>query len=105
MRKMRIFQPGSYINVDFGNKKVMIIELSDELQESGMPKQNVEVKTFSGGDALRSEIEAFILHVTERSKPAVSGVEGRRALDVALQVIEQIKEHQQLPLFKELIQP
>ncbi len=26
VRKMRIFQPGSYINVDFANKKIMTIE-------------------------------------------------------------------------------
>ena len=105
MRKMRIFQPGSYINVDFGNKKVMIIELADELQESGMPRQKIDVKEFSGGDALRSEIESFIHHIKKRSKPVVSGLEGRRALDVALQVIKQIKEHQKLALFKELKQP
>ncbi len=58
---MRIFQPGSYINVDFANKKVMTIELQDELMESGMPKQHVEVNAFTDGDALRSEIEHFIV--------------------------------------------
>ncbi|PHR26928.1 MAG: UDP-N-acetyl-D-glucosamine dehydrogenase [Desulfotalea sp.] len=99
-RKMRIYQPGSYINVDFGNKKVMTIQLSDELLESGMPKQVVDIKSFPNSDALLAEIQAFIGHVKDRSKPAVSGVEGRRALEVALQVMEQIKEHQQLDLFK-----
>lgn len=101
IRKMRIFQPGSYINVDFGNKKVMTIQLSDELREGGMPKQVVEVKTFNNADALMSEIVSFVDHVEKRSKPAVSGVEGRRALDVALQVMEQIKEHQKLELFQQ----
>ena len=37
IRKMRIFQPGSYINVDFANKKVMTIHLTDEILASGMP--------------------------------------------------------------------
>ncbi|MGW8195572.1 MAG: Gfo/Idh/MocA family protein [Desulforhopalus sp.] len=103
VRKMRIFQPGSYINVDFGNKKVMTIRLTEELQTSGMPKQVVDLRTFTGGDALMSEIKSFVAHVKDRSRPAVSGVEGRRALDVALQVMAQIKEHQQLDLFKELL--
>lgn len=103
VRQMRIFQPGSYINVDFGNKKVMTIELSEELRESGMPKQVVDLRTFEGGDALMSEITSFVGHVKERSKPAVSGVEGRRALDVALQVMAQIKEHQNLDLFKQIL--
>ncbi|TKB27394.1 Gfo/Idh/MocA family oxidoreductase [Desulfopila sp. IMCC35006] len=104
VRKMRIFQPGSYINVDFGNKSVMTIQLSEDLREdSGMPKQAVEMRTFADGDALLSEVTSFVQHVRERTKPAVSGYEGRRALAVALQVMEQIKEHQKLDLFKNLL--
>lgn len=103
VRKMRIFQPGSYINVDFGNKRVMTIQLSDELRENGMPKQVVELRTFADGDALRSEITSFVQHVRERTRPACSGAEGRRALDVALQVMAQIKEHQNLDLFKKIL--
>ena len=102
-RKMRIFQPGSYVTVDFGNKKIMTIKLSKELLESGMPKQEVELKSFQDGDALLAEIQAFIGHVRYRSKPAVSGVEGRRALEVALQVMKQIKEHQKHDLFKDYL--
>jgi predicted dehydrogenase len=105
VRKMRIFQPGSYINVDFGNKKVMTIQLSEELLDSGMPKQMVELRSFADGDALRSEITSFVQHVRDRTKPAVSGVEGQRALAVALQVMDQIKEHQKLDLFKNFIHP
>jgi predicted dehydrogenase len=105
VRNMRIFQPGSYINVDFGNKKVMTIQLSEELRESGMPKQVVELRTFADGDALLSEITSFVEHVRLRSKPAVSGVEGRRALAVALQVMDQIKEHQKLDLFQNFLHP
>jgi predicted dehydrogenase len=100
LRKMRIFQPGSYINVDFANKRVMTIQLSDELRDSGMPKQEVKLQTFSDGDALKSEIISFVEHVRQRTMPAVSGTEGRRALAVALQVMEQIKELQGLELFK-----
>lgn len=101
IRNMRIFQPGSYINVDFANKKVMTIQLEDELMESGMPKQNIEMATFADGDALLSEIRQFIEHVRARTQPAVSGREGRRALAIALEVMDQIKEHQQMDVFKE----
>lgn len=104
-RKMRIFQPGSYITVDFGNKKVTTIKLSDQLMASGMPKPNIETRAFTDSDALRAEIVSFVQHVKDRTKPAVSGDEGRRALAIALQVIEQIKKHQQLDLFKDLVSP
>lgn len=100
IRKMRIFQPGSYITVDFGNKRIMTITLSKELRENGMPKQEVVLQKFTDGDALKSEIISFVGHVQARTQPAVSGREGRRALEVALQVITQNRELQQLDLFR-----
>ena len=103
IRKMRIFQPGSYINVDFASKKVMTIHLTDEILASGMPKQEVTVETFANHDALKSEIEHFLDNVRNRTQPSVSGHEGRRALDVALRVISQINEHQKLDAFKQIL--
>ena len=103
IRKMRIFQPGSYINVDFASKKVMTIHLTDEILASGMPKQEVTVETFANHDALKSEIEHFLDNVRNRTQPLVSGYEGRRALDVALQVISQINDHQKLDAFKQIL--
>lgn len=102
VRKMRIFQPGSYINVDFANKKIMTIQLRDELLDSGMPKQNIAVESFAGQDALFDEIVHFIDHVRVRTKPDVSGVEGRNALEVVLRVIDQINEHQNLELYQQI---
>jgi predicted dehydrogenase len=103
IRKMRIFQPGSYITVDFGNRRIMTITLSRELRENGMPKQEVVLKKFTDGDALKSEIISFVGHVQARTQPAVSGHEGRRALEVALQVIAQNRELQQLDLFRKVM--
>lgn len=103
IRKMRIFQPGSYITVDFGNRRIMTITLSKELRENGMPKQEVVLQRFTDGDALKSEIIAFVDHVRARTQPAVSGREGRRALEVALQVIAQNRELQQLDLFRKVM--
>lgn len=103
IRKMRIFQPGSYITIDFGNRRIMTITLSKELRENGMPKQEVVLQKFTDGDALKSEITAFVDHVRARTQPAVSGREGRRALEVALQVIAQNRELQQLDLFRKVM--
>ncbi len=102
VRKMRVFQPGSYINVDFANKKIMTLQLEDELLESGMPKHSKEIKSFVGEDALLNEISHFVDHVRSRTRPDVSGVEGRRALEVVMQVMEQIKQHQSLELFSKI---
>jgi predicted dehydrogenase len=103
LRKMRIFQPGSYISVDFGDRQITAITLSKELCENGMPKQEVVIQRFTDGDALKSEIISFVGHVQARTQPAVSGREGRRALEVALQVVAQNQELQHLDLFRKAI--
>jgi len=101
-RRMRIFQPGSFINVDFANRKVMTMHLKKgEFRENGMPKQDIEVNSFPEGDALNLEILHFVDNVQNRTTPLVSGQEGRRALDVALQVIKQIKDHSKLGVYAE----
>ena len=102
MRIMRIFQPYSYINVDFAKRTFMTLTVTDEILDSGMPKEDIQIRTFEAGDALRSEIEDFLQHVTNRTRPVVSGHEGRRALDVALQVMAQIREHQNLEVFRKI---
>lgn len=103
-RRMRIFQPGALVHVDFANKKVMTVHLKKgEFQENGMPKQDVVVRSFPEGDALNSEIMHFVENVRKRTKPLVSGEEGRRALNVALQVIQQIREHLQLEVYAEMM--
>ncbi|MEJ2056526.1 MAG: Gfo/Idh/MocA family oxidoreductase, partial [Desulfofustis sp.] len=80
VRKMRIFQPGFYINVDFANKKIMTIELTDEQLASGMVRSERVVQTYAGEDALLNEITHFVTHVRNRTRPDVTGTEGRRAL-------------------------
>ena len=101
-RRMRIFQPGSFINVDFANRKVMTMHLKKgQFRENGMPKQDIEVNSFPEGDALNLEILHFVDNVQNRTTPLVSGQEGRRALNVALQVIKQIKDHQKLGVYAE----
>jgi predicted dehydrogenase len=103
IRKMRIFQPGSYITVDFGDRLITTLTLSKELRENGMPKEEVVLQRFTDGDALKSEIISFIGHVQARTQPAVSGREGRRALEVALQVIAQNRELQHLDIFRKVM--
>lgn len=102
VRKMKVFQPGSYIDVDFAHRKVVSIQLTDQVQDSGMPKQNIVSKSFESADALKSEAEHFIENVKKRSRPIVSGHEGRQALDVALQIIDQIKEHREKSVFNNI---
>ncbi|NOQ46374.1 MAG: gfo/Idh/MocA family oxidoreductase [Desulfobulbaceae bacterium] len=92
IRRMRIFQPGKYLSVDFSKKEVMAIKLKQGLQ-NGMPVPDISKHGFKEQDILELELKDFIANVRNRTRPQVSGHEGRRALDVALQVVEQIKKN------------
>lgn len=102
VRTMRIYQPGSSITVDFARRKVMTIHLTDEIQASGGPGHHSEVLSFAAVDALQSEISHFISCVRERKEPLVTGPAGRRALEVALQVIAQIQQNQQTEVYRQV---
>jgi predicted dehydrogenase len=91
IRRMRIFQPGSYISVDFIKKEIMSVSLKKESTES-FPIPDIKKQGFAKQDILELELKDFISNVRNRTRPIVSGVEGRRALDIALQVINQNNE-------------
>lgn len=92
MRRMRIFQPGQYLSVDFGKKEIMTIRLKPG-EAGGNPVPDITKSSFQDQDALDLELRDFVKHVRHRTRPAVAGEEGRRALDVALQVVEQINSN------------
>ena len=92
MRRMRIFQPGQYLSVDFGHKEIMTARLQPG-KDGGNPAPEINRPACPDHDALELELSEFVRCVRERSQPAVSGEEGRRALDVALRVIAQIHDN------------
>ena len=112
MRRMRMFSADSYVSMDFGDKKGLVIrKASDwavrELDVSTLDLGNVtDLKrlVFEGllnvrevateeGDALRAELSAFLACCRDRTPPPVGGREGRAALAVAWRVIESAEGH------------
>lgn len=102
VRTMRIYQPGSSITIDFANRKVMTVHLNDEVQADGAPDYHSKELSFPAVDALNEEVAHFIDCVRERKEPLVSGRAGRRALEVALQVIDQIQQNQQTEVYRQV---
>lgn len=92
IRRMRIFQPGTYLSVEFAKKEVMSVRLKKQNQLD-IPIPEITKQSFTDQDTLELELKDFIANVRNRTRPGVSGHEGRRALDVALQVVSQIKEN------------
>ena len=93
IRRLRIFQPKSFISVDYGKKEFMVIRLKDQLNEDGLPQEEIIKANLVEQDALEAELKDFVAHVRNRTRPRVSGREGRRALAVAHDIIEQMRRH------------
>lgn len=86
-RKMRIFQPDTYLVVDYGEHRIRICRREPSSQSGSLPNIIYEEREVGGEDALEEEIRAFLRAVRERSEPVVSGQDGVQALEVAEQII------------------
>ena len=87
-RIMRIFQHDSYISIDFQNKKLAIHKKGDGEMYPGIANIESNDRTFDQGDALYSEIEAFLFSIKNGSPPVVSGKAGLLALQTAIKISE-----------------
>jgi len=91
MRKIRIFQPDAYISIDYQERKISIFRKGDEgFPIPGLPNVTMEEKSFEQGDALLTEITAFVDAVSAGSAPPVTGEDGKRALELALQINQKL---------------
>ena len=87
MRKIRIFQDDAYISLDYVTQEALIYT-----KENGHIRHKTMEITKS--DSLKEELADFIDCVRHRKRPLVSGIEGRQALALALQISSQIQEDQ-----------
>lgn len=93
IRRLRIFQPQSFLSVDYGKKELTVIKQAKGFDEEGLPRRTFLKAAYPEIDALEMELRDFVRNVRNRTKPKVAGEEGRRALQVATEIIEQIKSH------------
>lgn len=92
LRKIRVFQPDAYLSVNCLKREISVIQLDVEVKDlNEFPRLTPEKSKFPGRDPLADEISSFVNAVVNRTKPVVSGADGRRALEVALGIIGQIE--------------
>jgi len=87
VRKLRFFQPGQYVSVDYAKQECFAIKVSGNRQVALLPQ--VVVK----GEPLKLQFESFLECVKTRTKPAVDGEAAARALQLATIIEEKIEEH------------
>lgn len=97
VRKIRFFQPGQYVSVDYGRQEVLVFSVSQDGNNAGVPSVNPQIKiakpSVAQEEPLHAELKSFLQAVTERSSPLVPLEDGRRALALALDIVAAIRKH------------
>ncbi len=99
VRKLRFFQPGQYISIDYGRQDVLVFSVGgaaaaahpfakDANEWSTQPSVNPQIAMakppITAEEPLLAEIKAFLQSVRDRSRPVVSLEDGRKALELGL---------------------
>ncbi|MBL0309239.1 MAG: Gfo/Idh/MocA family oxidoreductase [Bacteroidetes bacterium] len=104
MRKIRIFQPGAYVSMDFLAKKSEIIRIEDELPTDVVQPLEIELADHTkkyivyeapeteDNNAIKMELELFLKAIIENKPVPVSIQDGYNAMDVAHQILDKIEQ-------------
>lgn len=91
-RTMQIFQPDSFLNIDFQAKSFSRASRASTEMFPGIPAINRQDFTFDNSDALQMEIGAFVEAIRMKHKPVVTGEDGMRALETAVRISNAVTE-------------
>jgi predicted dehydrogenase len=90
-RRMRLFQRDAYISIDFSAGSAAIARKDPNASSGPIPGIALERRSIGANDALMLQIEAFLAAVRRERPVAVSGEDGRRALDTALRITRALR--------------
>jgi len=85
-RRLRIFQDDAYLSLDLQQKILTVIRKQPVAAGDAKLPVSIDEQSFEPGDALRSEIEAFLASCRGERAVAVSGEDGARALQTAVAI-------------------
>ncbi len=87
VRKLRLFQPQQYLSLDYERQNLAIFSVGENRQigfeQIAVPKQ----------EPLTLQFEAFLDSIESRNPPKTSGPAARQTLQVAMAILDKIKEH------------
>ena len=97
IRKLRFFQPRQYISIDYGRQDVLAFTVGDDAGAGATPSVNPQIgmvkPPVTSEEPLHAELKSFLSAVRDRSVPVVPLEDGRRALALALEIVEHIHRH------------
>ncbi len=88
IRKLRIFELDKYCSLDYANQAITMRRKSN--LEEKIIREELEVHK---AEPLRLELGHFITCIKERKKPLVTIEDGKNALEVAVEILEQVKHN------------
>jgi predicted dehydrogenase len=89
-RRLRLFQDDAYLSVDLHQKVLTVIRKADGVGPDGVPQVVIDENNYEQGDAIKTEIEAFLHAAATGSAPPVTGEDGLLALRTAVSIAEQV---------------
>jgi predicted dehydrogenase len=97
VRKLRFFQPRQYVSLDYGRQELLVFTVGHDEAASGKPTVNPQIGVnkppVASEEPLHAELKSFLRAVRERSAPVVPLEDGRRALALALEIVDAIRDH------------
>ncbi len=90
VRKLRLFQPQEYISLDYGKQHAVRFRVGADRQISFAELPAAK------GEPLALQFEAFLSSVETRSEPKLNGGVARRTLEVALAILDKMREHSEV---------
>ncbi len=85
VRKLRVFQPDLYVSADLQAGRLRYVR-----EAGGVIQETDEVH--EGGDALAAQADAFVSSLLKGAPVQVDGVQGRRVLELAIEVGRLVRE-------------
>lgn len=92
-RKIRIFQPDAYISIDYARKDLKIYRRKKPVVKSFTDIEILK-PSLKDEEPLKLELEHFLDCIREGKKPMVTGEHGKDALELGLEILEQLHLHQ-----------
>jgi predicted dehydrogenase len=97
VRKIRFFQPATYVSIDYASQKVELWQLKKAASDDAASVQGAPGMSIAGGEVavaneepLARELADFVDAVASKRAPMVTGEDGRRALALAQQITDKM---------------
>jgi len=95
VRKLRLFQPGEYISLDYQRQDATRFSVR-QAETGALPNIGFEQLPVERVEPLEAELVAFCDSVRSRTRPRVDGWQGARALELAEAILDKIEAHGKL---------